>query len=71
MIEFVHCCHAQRVPGVDRPRGLGLPYKVIPLISLDHGAENPVSGHQPNGRIPAIVDRDNNGDFAVLNPAPS
>jgi len=45
---------------------LGLPYTVHP-IDLSSGAqkEKPFTDINPNGRIPAIVDRDN-GDFPVF-----
>ncbi|MDX7853672.1 glutathione S-transferase family protein [Aeromonas caviae] len=45
---------------------LGLPYKVIPLDFATMEQKKPeFLAINPNGRIPAIVDRDN-GDFAVF-----
>ena len=45
---------------------LGLPYKVIPLDFSTMEQKKPeFLAINPNGRIPAIVDRDN-GDFAVF-----
>ncbi|WP_324024121.1 glutathione S-transferase family protein [Aeromonas caviae] len=45
---------------------LGLPYKVIPLDFATMEQKKPEClAINPNGRIPAIVDRDN-GDFAVF-----
>ncbi len=45
---------------------LGLPYKVIPLDFVTMEQKKPeFLAINPNGRIPAIVDRDN-GDFAVF-----
>lgn len=45
---------------------LGLPYKVIPLDFATMEQKKPeFLAINPNGRIPAIIDRDN-GDFAVF-----
>ena len=45
---------------------LGLPYRVIPLDFSTMEQKKPeFLAINPNGRIPAIVDRDN-GDFAVF-----
>jgi glutathione S-transferase len=66
MIDLLHRRHTQWLEVSITLEELGLPYTVHAIdLSSGEQKKRPFTDINPNGRIPAIVDRDN-GDFPVF-----